>query len=378
MTELFDAQQERQLNLIEAAGTTLDAQIDYWNTNRRIALLQYYSRKEGHRALGPQPLPALQVSEYNGKTAIKMLLLLRSLKESPFSQEQWTLADTSAELTLQTPPKDCFKKKPYLVQVLYDNNADNTVVYTNWSNIYYQDVNNDWYKSVGEVDINGLYYDQYDGERVYFKVFATDAETYGQTGQWTVKYKNIVLSSVVTSSTSNRDSPERVRGPAHHPTASSQSPGTGRRKRHLSEEEGPSSTTTEERGRRVRGRRRREQREHSPRTGTAPSPEEVGTGHRSVRTPGLSRLERLQREARDPSILLITGGANSLKCWRYRVKKQHRHMYQEISSVFKWLEHVSQHKMIVAFDSHHDRNVFLHTVTLPKGSTWSLGHLDSL
>lgn len=376
MTELFDAQQERQLNLIEAAGTTLDAQIDYWNTTRRMALLQYYSRKEGHRSLGPQPLPALQVSEYNGKTAIKMLILLRSLKESPFSQEQWTLADTSSDLTLHTPPKDCFKKKPFLVQVLYDNNVDNTVVYTNWNNIYYQDVNNTWFKAQGEVDINGLFYDQHDGERVYFKVFATDANTYGQTGLWTVKYKNIVLSSVVTSSTSPRDSPESSRGTTQHsPASSTKSSESGRRKRHHSEEERPSSTTE---GRRRVRRRRGEQGEHSPGPGSAPTAAEVGRGHRSVRSSGLSRLERLQREARDPSVLLITGGPNVLKCWRYRVRKHYSHMFLDISSVFKWLNNVSQHKMLVAFDSHHARNVFLHTVNLPKGSTWSLGHLDTL
>lgn len=363
--------------LIEAAGTTLDAQIDYWNTVRRMALLQFYARKEGHRSLGHQPLPALQVSEYNGKTAIKMQILLRSLRDSPFSQEQWTLADTSSDLTLNTPPKDCFKKRPYLVHVLYDNNADNTVVYTNWNAIYYQAVNNHWYKAEGMVDINGLYYDQYDGERVYFKLFTTDADNYGQTGEWTVKFKNTVLSSVVTSSTSTWDTPETTGGSSQHTaTAPQASPGPGRRKRHSSEEERPSSTTE---GRRGRLRRRREQGEHpSRRNGAAPTPEEVGAGHRSVRATGLSRLERLQREARDPSVLLITGGANSLKCWRNRVKKHHSHLFMESSSVFKWLNHVSQHKMLIAFHSHHERNVFLHTVSLPKGSSWSLGHLDSL
>lgn len=351
----------------------------------------YYGRREGYKNFGMQQLPVLQVSEYNAKLSINMLLLLKSLAKSPFKNEKWTLADTSSEIVL-TPPRNTFKKSAYEVKVIFDNDPDNAMVYTNWNSIYYQDLSDNWHKVPGEADHNGFYYDDIYGERVYFLLFAPEADKYGKTGRWTVYYKNTTISSVVTSSSKHSD--VGVSGqPSNYSRQSSRcsSPeeGPSRRLENICEKR--ASTTTPALGS-GRGKRQREPESQRPDTRGTPnkrrkpdsssvSPEQVGTRHRSLPRTGLPRLRRLEEEARDPDVLLVKGPANNLKCWRYRCNTKFGHLFDRVSSVFKWINDDSTEyssRLLVAFISKEQRERFIKTVTFPRQSTYAFGSLDSL
>ena len=349
--------------------------------------------------MGLQPLPALQVSEYKAKQAIEMGLLLTSLSKSQYASELWGLTDTSAELLL-TPPRNTFKKKGYTVNVWFDNNENNTFPYTNWEYIYYQDDIEQWHRTRGEVDYNGLYFTENNGNRAYFLLFDSDAQTYSQTGTWTVHYKNQIISAPVTSSSKqSSDDYTTKAGQQPHFFASSSSPTTTDGGQ--TSQEGVSSSTTSPSAVRLRRRRSNEQQRElssreSPRTkrrrvpdevdrqsavGSAPTAEEVGSRHRSLPRSGLSRLTRLQAEARDPPILLIKGLANPLKCWRYRLKKYTRY-FKCMSTVFRWVDtdepESSRSKLLVVFNDTTQRDVFMKLVALPRGCTYTFGALNSL
>lgn len=395
MTARFDALQDQLLTLYESAATDIHSQIKHWELSRKLNVLMYYSRKEGYSNLGLQTLPTLQVSEYNAKLAIKMMILLKSLANSRYGKEQWSLTETSAELML-TPPKNTFKKGGFQVEVFYDNDRFNANVYTQWEYIYYQDLNDEWHKVPGEVDHNGLSFTDVTGEKTYFKLFAEDAERYSDTGQWTVRYKNTTISSVVTSSSRQHSSINEKRDQQRRLRDSSPEEGTSRRSEKHTEEELPTTTTTSPTTTRERRRRRRgdggEQQQGESSTGGpqskrvrgsfAVSADEVGTRHRSVPAHGLGRLRRLQEEARDPPILCIKGPANNLKCWRNRFNVKFNSLYFKTSSVFKWLGDTDSQnnisRMLIAFHDQCERTRFLQTVNLPKGTSFSFGSLDSL
>lgn len=379
-----------QMTLIEQESTDLRDHIKYWDSVRLENLLAYYSRKEGYTHLGLQPLPALTVSEYKCKEAIKMKLLLESLKDSRYGHEPWTLSEVSAEI-INTNPKNAFKKKAFTVTVFFDNDQSNSFPYICWDHIYYQDEKSEWQKVAGQVDINGLYFREVTGDITYFTLFQPDAERYGQTGQWSVTYKNHTLSTSVTSS--SRTASDLENRPPTHPISS---PKTPRKRRRQTDEdttrESPTSTSS---GLRFR-RRRTEQGEpttdgHNTRStprrrraavGSAVSPEEVGSGTRSVPRTGLTRNQRLQAEARDPTLILLQGCANSLKCFRYRCSHKHSHLYLAASTVFAWMynsnEKSAEGRMLIAFSSNTQRDVFLKSVTIPKGCHYCFGNLDCL
>ena len=266
----FDALQEEILTHIESGNTTLESQIKYWENVRKENAIMHYARKQGLTKLGLQPLPSLLASEYNAKQAIQIQLTLLSLLKSPYASEPWTLPEVSAEL-INTPPQNVLKKGGYDVTVWFDDDRNNTMVYTNWTALYYQDANEIWHKVKGEVDYNGLFFTDHTGERAYFTLFSTDAERYSQTGLWTVHFKTQVISSSVVSSTnpSSFDFEEQLPGPSTSNTKTTKqtSPrGRGSQSRELQ----PSSTTSPE-GKGLRVRRRRGQGESGSGTRETPS-----------------------------------------------------------------------------------------------------------
>ncbi|ATQ38549.1 E2 [Gammapapillomavirus 23] len=398
LTRRSDALQERLLNLYESGAKTLETQIEHWQLVRKINVLYYYARQEGYSHLGLQPLPSLQVSEYKSKEAIHLVLLLRSLQNSQYANEEWSLSDTSTEI-IYTPPRNTFKKGAYRVDVWFDNNVDNSFPYTNYDFIYYQDLNEQWHKTAGLVDINGFYYEEPNGDRTYYFLFESDAARYGETGQWTVQFKNQTLSTSVPSSrrphstissqgsvSSSSDSvspPQSL--PSRHHTRSNESeegsassttgtpPQTPVRQRRRRGEGEPTSTTRE-------GPRAKRRRGARAVVGAGVSAGEVGSGHRSVPTSGLTRLARLEAEARDPLIAIFKGRSNQLKCWRYRIPKD---LYNQASTVFRWAgeeddESYVSHRMLVAFNNQAQRKHFLSSVSIPRGVLYAYGQLDSL
>lgn len=397
LADRFNAVQEALLNLIEQGAEDLDSQIQYWNYVRKENVMMYYGKKEGLTKIGLQPLPMTAVSEYNAKQAIQMVLLLKSLKKSPYANERWSLQDASAEL-INTQPKNCFKKSPFTVEVYYDNDKNNSFTYINWDWIYYQDADDNWHKVAGRVDYNGMYYQEIGGDQVYFTLFDADANKYGHTNYWTVTFKNETLIAPVTSSSrpsssssgknfdtsvshrsekpiSHSESPRRIQRPeVGSSTGEKASPvRRGRRK----QGESPTKGTSPAKRRRLGGGRGGAAAERS-----IPSPEEVGTRHRSVPRTGLSRLARLEAEAWDPPILIITGPANPLKCWRYRRMQQNSTDCLAYSTIFTWVGDDSSDdkrgRMLVAFKDDQQRALFVKQLQLPKTASFAYGSLDRL
>ena len=373
--------------LIEKESTKLEDHILYWNAVRQEHVLAFYARKEGFTRLGLQPLATTAVSEYRAKEAIHIVLLLKSLLKSEYGTELWTLAEVSAEI-LNTPPKNCFKKGPFTVTVYFDNDNNNSFPYTCWNYIYYEDENNRWQKTEGQVDANGLFFKEKNGDSTYFTVFQPDAEKYGHTGHWTIKYKNQTISASMSSfSRSVPDSSPETPEPT--PDTPSTSKVSGKRHRETEKDSHPESPTSSNIELRRRGGK--QQRKSTTRVrgrateyniDSAPSPGEVGTGTRTVPSHGQSRLRRLQEEARDPPLIIVKGSANTLKCWRWRCKNKYGHLFVSCSTVFHWVGDETNKnasaRVLLAFSTICERQAFLNTVTLPKGTSYALGNLDSL
>lgn len=385
------------MTLIEEGQEDIESHLRIWDLHRRTYLLMYYARSKGYKNLGLQPLPVLAASEYNGKNAIAMQMLLKDIQKTPFGREKWTLGETSVETVLATEPKGTFKKKPYIVDVWFDNQQQNAFPYTNWREIIYQDSAGNWQKAEGKVSYDGLYYTEENGNQVYFQLFATDAPRYGLTGQWTVHVENEILYPPVTSSSGpqpvyaaadqSTDSGTRVRqGPdkenvdTNEGRQAESSPSTGlRRPREASPEQSrkrprPDSTDGGGGGGRRRGGNRGESGE-----GSWPSPEQVGTRHTGTPRRGLSRVGRLQEDAWDPPIILVKGPPNPLKCWRNRCCQRHSDLFVTATSCFKWIKG-GQHgsRLIIAFKSPAQRAEFLNNVHIPKHCDYTYGNLMSL
>nr|WPK29451.1 MAG: E2 protein [Varecia rubra papillomavirus 1] len=437
LTERFDALQEKLLNLFEQGSKDIASQILYWNLMRQESVLMHYARRQGLRSIGYQTLPSLQASEHKAKEAIMMGLYLTSLQKSPFGAEPWNLSDTSLELFQSAPPYT-FKKGSTIVEVIYDGDPQNSYPYTLWTRIYYQDTEDQWHRADGQVDYTGLYYVDAEGHKNYFVRFVQDAARYSSTGTYEVRHKNRVL-SIGSSDSVDRPRPvpdpspvpvpvpepvgqeeragthsktdHRARGP--YARRSSPRPqrkvpprqsggsvegdgsegaadtGGGRNSEEDSENQPakrPRAATTTTRGRgrgrgstnatvRARGRGR-------GRLAAVPTPEQVGTRHRAVEGQHKSRLRQLQEEAWDPPIIIVKGDPNSLKCWRYRCNTKHRDRFQNISTTFHWVgaggERLGRGRLLVTFGDDRQREDFLETVPMPRGTDYSHGAILSL
>ncbi|ATQ38203.1 E2 [Gammapapillomavirus sp.] len=394
LTERLDALQTALIDLYEEAPTDLPSQIRHYLLLRKQSVFEYYCRKEGYIQLGLHHLPALKVSEYHAKQAIKMGIILKSLQKSQYADERWSLQDTSADL-FDSPPRNCFKKGPYEVEVWFDKNPDNVFPYTNWDWIYYQDENEEWHKVPGLTDYNGLYYEELNGDRSYFLLFSKDAPRYGDTNEWTVNFKNEQL-SLPTNSASRRSAGDVPQSP---PIFGDQQPTTSRDPAtSTSDGRGTQQTSTQSAGsaQRQSGRRRRrgegksttnKRRRRGGSTGDSadvsgvPTPAQVGGSHRSVERTGLSRLERLQVEARDPYLILVRGPPNKLKCWRYRCNSNCNTPFQYISTVWRWVTDDAdgnEGRVLISFLSKESRDKFATNTKFPKDTTVAFGSLDAL
>ncbi|ANZ90233.1 E2 protein [Bos taurus papillomavirus 16] len=83
----------------------------------------------------------------------------------------------------------------------------------------------------------------------------------------------------------------------------------------------------------------------------------------------------------DTPVLLFRGGANQLKCARYRWLRQYAHLFLAISKTWGWVGAVglgASSRLLLAFESTTQRNQFLDTVPMPPGVTLGWGRLSSL
>ncbi|AFU07673.1 E2 [Canis familiaris papillomavirus 14] len=226
LNKRLSAVQDELLNLYEEASDLLQQQVVHWNLMRRESVLLYFARQAGIMRVGMQPVPALQVSAERAKSAIELQLVLQSLCDSPYATETWTLSDTSRERWMAAPER-CWKRGARTVEVIFDCDAGNSMQYTLWEWIYYQDSADNWQKARSQVDHKGIWF--WDCEhKHYYEEFAADAERYSATGHWDVTYNNETISPCdpVTSTTPPTD----PRGEAElHPRRDNNQRPTGRR-----------------------------------------------------------------------------------------------------------------------------------------------------
>lgn len=76
---------------------------------------------------------------------------------------------------------------------------------------------------------------------------------------------------------------------------------------------------------------------------------------------------------------VLKGGANQLKCLRYRIKKQHCGLYLCISSTWHWTgdtgtERQGRARILLVFPGAEQAQQFLQTVSLPRGVQVSVGY----
>lgn len=451
LSDRFNALQENLMDIYESGRDDLETQIMHWQLLRQEQILFHYARKNGVMRLGYQPVPPLATSEAKAKDAIGMVILLESLQQSAYGKESWTLTQTSLE-TVRSLPANCFKKGPQNIEVMFDNDPENLMVYTAWSFIYYQTVDDTWNKVEGHVDYYGAYY--FEGDlKVYYIQFEGDAARFSKTGRWEVHVNKDTIFAPVTSSspaagegtdgaasvhtvsgsplargfsttsvsTRKRTPPRRYRRKASSPTttaarqkrqgedtatrrsrstsrgkqATSRGGDRRRRRRERSYSRDTSSSPDRGRGGRSRGgpetrsqsrslsrsRSRSRSRGSSSRGGVAP--DAVGKSVRTVGRDHSGRLKRLLDEARDPPVIVLRGDANKLKCYRYRAKKKHGNLVKYYSTTWSWVggstnDRIGRSRMLLAFQSNTERELFLKAMKLPPGVDWSLGHLDEL
>ncbi|QIH12244.1 E2 [Capra hircus papillomavirus type 2] len=423
----FDAVQEQLIETYESETNTLDMQIRHWLLIRKEQALYYLARTQGKTRLGLYQVPPTRVSEKKAKDAIKMSLYLQSLRNSPFANQPWSLVDTSLE-TFMSAPENMFKKRGASVTVVYDKDAANSMMYTLWKELYYLGDDDVWYKTTSEADYDGIFYRDFEGSKVYYVNFSEDAGRYSTLGQWEVLYENQVLSPPVTSSLPGPSGSKPPRPETMDYTAASETETTATRsqppqpaaQRRLVQPLQQRQRSNSSISRRARKRQRsrssslsrslspssgahsaflnpspRRQRDRRPlgqhcrgTTGGAfgesppPSPELVGSRTQTPSRKASTRVGQLIEEAYDPPILLLQGCANTLKCFRRRTSHSHPHKFLCMSTSWSWVSKTSPlksgHRMLVAFTSSSQRDIFLATVRLPKGVSWVKGSLDGL
>lgn len=388
----LDACQDNLLTLIEKNSSDLADQIKYWNEVKVENLLLFAAKKKGLNRLGFQPVPSTKISEAKAKEAILMALSLTSLQKSKFGAESWTLPQTSAEMFMAAP-KHTFKKAGQQIEVHYDGQAEKAVPYVQWGEIYVQDEQDMWHKTKGDLDYYGLSYIDPVIGRVYYVLFSSESNTYGDSKPWVVHTNDGTLSSHSTSASPPNTTTERP--PARNPECTPEarlsfwgSPGTGQRPTTGSACSGVSARTPYQQppcvlgGRRISrsgsgfgGRRRR-------RTIPLRHPGEIGEG--SGQSEGQNKRgvgQTPEANCQNP-VLIFQGPSNRLKCWRYRCNKGYRDFFHNFSSVFCMLTGESgrgnDSRVLVTFNSYDQLTLFKEKVPIPKNVGLSSGLLSIL
>nr|AEG21067.1 E2 [Kappapapillomavirus 2] len=387
LSQRLDSIQEELLSLYEKESTSLESQLQHWNLLRKEQVLLHFCKKHGIRQLGYTPVPSLLTSQECAKQAIEMVLYIESLLRSPYSDEPWTLQDTSRE-RFESPPQKTFKKNPASVEVYYDGDRGNNNEYTLWGYIYYWDADGEWVKTESGVDYRGIYYVDSEGNYVYYVDFSTDAGRFAANGHYDVVFQNMRLSSSVTSSPQPLVSAPEDTVPEEAPDSAVPA---------AQKKTGPKTTRTLGRRRSrspgVQRRPAKQRKQAAPdeadsATGDIrpPAPEDVGRRTTTVgRTPpGRNRrLRELITEASDPPVICLKGGHNQLKCLRYRLKSKHSSLFDCISTTWSWVDTTStcrlgSGRMLIKFADSEQRDKFLSRVPLPSTTQVFLGNFYGL
>ena len=443
----FNALQETLMDLYESGREDLQSQIDHWQALRQEQILLHYARKHGVMRLGYQPVPPLATSEQKAKDAIGMVLLLQSLQRSAYGQESWTLAQTSLEAVRSPPAYAFKKGPQNIEVVYDgdpENVMSYTVwsfiyyqtVNDTWEKVqghvdyfgayYFEGTVKTYYinfeKDAARYGRTGVWEVHVNKDIVFAPVTSSSPPTGdgGETSRHTLSRSGSPTTSRLLATTvptgGSRTSSRRYQRKASSPTARQRQRqgeetnhrrqrsrskgrteterGGERRRRGRSSSADSTTSTDRRRGRgggrgpttrsqsRSRSRSRSQSREGSA-TRLGVSPDDVGTGVRSVGPGHHGRLARLLDEAKDPPLILLRGNANVLKCYRFRERKKHRGLVKYYSTTWSWVgedscDRVGRARMLLAFDTYEQREQFIKTMKLPPTVDWSLGNFDDL
>lgn len=391
LAQRLDACQEKMLQLIEQSSKLLEDQICYWDLVKTEQLLLHAARKHGQSRVGFEPVPPSKVTEQQAKTAMLMSMVLKTLKNSTFSAEDWTLPECSHEVFI-TEPSYCFKKQGQQVEVWFEGNEDNAVPYVQWGSIYGQNNDNSWYKVHGNVDYKGLYYEDPEVGKRYYVDFEKEAVKYGNSKPWLVQTTNgtIFPSSSCTATrdtNSPYESPHSSRGPSSESEAqlsfwgsyTGQLPHTRCHRRVLGEETDGQRSQEQAPAvgprRRYRGGGEKRRRRGSPQQNFEKA---AGGSREAAGRPSSRGGENTHQDCSYP-VLIFSGKPNVLKCWRSRVTQGYRDCFLDFSTTFSWCYFGGGRgvdgRVIVTFNSHMQLKCFLDKVPRPKTVKQSKGHL---
>nr|WDS49652.1 MAG: E2 protein [Neophocaena asiaeorientalis asiaeorientalis papillomavirus 3] len=367
----LDALQDGQMDLLELDNGDIDTVESYVHLVRKESMLMCAAHAKGIKKLGVTAVPPKAICEEKAKKAIELHLLVCSLKASSFGRERWLLSELSTEM-YYTPPCRTFKKNGHTVRTTFGSDAANCMEYACWTCIYYQTDSGTWCKSSSNVDSQGIYTTM-DGFKVYYVDFNKEAEKYASPG-CKVRWEGMNLTgSALVSSTSCCIQPP-VPAPAGSPEEETDGRPPKKRKRPADGPPRPAGFHLT-----------------PPSTPTSPCAP-AGTGcadNYAARDTSKSLSVHITGNTTSdcqpdcgssggtgnhPLIpaLLITGGANQVKCFRWRLKRHHRSDYNRCSTTWTWvssnsLEREGGHRIFVSFFSSAQRKVFEDTVPLPSG-----------
>lgn len=384
---------EQEMDLIEKDSQQLQDHADYWQNVRTQHSLKYAARKQGLSRLGMHIMPSCCVSAVKAKQAIQMHLLCSSLCRTRWANELWTLTDCSWE-RFSTPPKDCFKKEPSVVEVIFDRDPSNRVWYTLWNACFFL-TENGWFKTRCSADSSGCYYTDMFGQKVYYHLFRDDATQFSTTGTWQLLNE----SSLISSSTHPEDLDCFDGLPPDFLTRTSQ-PGdrdttTGRRAdtANRTEPNSPVSSSTSSvhdrdsrSGLRERGGGLSPGGERDIGLSTSglqcagslsPSLADLSPGSEEE-VPADSSEAPLHPEVQENLIsgpeqlcLLVSGTVNRVKCFRHRCRHHHRTKYCNATTTLQIVGEGKSRKgqamMLLTFKDRRQRESFLFGVTMPPG-----------
>ncbi|AAB71707.1 E2 [Common chimpanzee papillomavirus 1] len=364
----LDACQEQLLELYEENSNELKKHIQHWKCVRYENVLLHKARQMGISHIGPQVVPPLQVSQTKGHEAIEMQMRIETLLKSQFGMEPWTLQDTSFEMWL-TPPKHCFKKQGKTVEVKYDCNAENTMHYVLWKYIYVYNTEKEiWLKVKGMVDYKGLYY-MMEQCKTYYVDFEKEAKQYGKTLQWEVCFDSTVICSPASVSSTVQEVSNA--GPTSYSTTLAQATYTV-----------PSSVSEEC----VQAPPSKRQRGPSQSAGKTQHTCNIvcdtdcatlDSANNNINNNSYSSNNgRNNSYCTGTPIVQLQGDSNNLKCFRYRLHSNYKHLFFACISTWHWTASSNSPKTAIVtltYVNEQQRQEFLNTVKIPGTITHKLG-----
>lgn len=393
--------EEKILDLYEKDSKKLSDHIELWTLIRREHALWHVLRQEGYSRVGGRVVPSLAASESQAKFAIEMTLTLESLQKSQYGQEEWTLAETSRERFLSEPSRT-FKKMGSHLTIMFDDDPNNLTEVVVWKWVYHLTDNNSWHKARGGHDDIGVYYEDVQGNKVYFISFAEEATNFSETGTY-----EVTLGSALErvhdepDSLTGRSSPQpntRIRSrssprkkvPRHSSSSTSGQgfqkdphPETGeitpRQRGGRPQQQGKHNTPTRRR-RVLRGSRTSTPVHPGARRSPRKSPESTPGRHRA----GSGSLQKKgEASHKGYHLVCLRGPANSLRCTRYKLRKKYQSLIHYMGTSFTWTETSGASKCgsarcLIAFKTLEDREHFMKVVVKPKNIGMCRGYLDQL